>query len=83
MVLDSLFKSKNMFALSTHLANRSLCGRVGKRVHVQIIPLPQIDRIDGSSLGHATSFLRFLNMFLGISLDAIFTCKRLGSQSDC
>ena len=38
--------------------------------------------IDGSSLGHANSFLKFSKMFLRISLDAIYNFNILDSQSD-
>ena len=55
---------------------------MGKSVLVRITLLPQIDRTYGSSLGHATSFLRVSKMFPRISLDAIYNCNRLDSQSD-
>ena len=44
-----------------------LCGRVSKSMHVKMIPLPQINRTDGSSPGHATSFLRFSKTFQDFS----------------
>ena len=48
----------------------------------QIILLPRIERIEGSSPVHPISFLRFSKIFLRISMDVIFNCERLDSHSD-
>ena len=82
VVLDSLFKSKNFVRFKDGFLADLLCGRVDKSVIAQIILLPRIDRIEGSSPVHPTSLLRFSKMFLRISLNAIYNCSRLDLQSD-
>ena len=45
--------------------------------------LQQTNRIKGLSPGHACNFfLRFSKMFRTISMDAIYSCNGLDSQSD-
>ena len=53
-----------------------------KSVLVRIILMRRIERIEGSGPIYPISFLRFSKMFLRISMDAIYNCKRLDLHSD-